>query len=488
MAGAWTSHQEEQTFRALEATMGAQELANAGRTLERLRRRFVGRSLGTVSMLLPFSGGKDSAWALAYARVVQLLALKEDQTAFHLHVLIVRHPGMSSGAVGNIIRALNALGIPSAPLASVHVRTPAGQPSSLGRLATDRVEEAVRQEILVSGHLSRGGGRETFCYSCNFHLAGAILHLVRELEGRLDLLVTGDSIPELRSYRSWVRRCLEEPPESVQGRKNCNGSGLLESTTRLAKLFYEGMFGPAARWMPQSRSFFDGLPSSLAFPDCFSLFQDTEYEFGTHRSFLESHLGFQLVGDDLHFTESDCCAPTIMAHLRGLRAELLGHSYKAGVTEYVGFATRLMEEKKFPEGLIHGVRENYNRASEIERLRARSEELAKTYFDLEPDQMTGIVASPITDGCARTDSFLRMLGQTQSIEDDATAGAGATRLSRRLGLEDWAADLLRRLPSLSLDGASRGEPASLEAIRFHDPHAARAEDDSTVAGALITGR
>ena len=70
-------------------------------------------------------------------------------------------------------------------------------------------------------------------------------------------------------------------------------------------------------------------------PLFFNIYQDTAYEAGAHWALLTEFMHFRFDELMFSFSESDCGNPTLMAHIRGLRAEtLLQRSYAEGIREY----------------------------------------------------------------------------------------------------------------------------------------------------------
>jgi hypothetical protein len=160
----------------------------------------------------------------------------------------------------------------------------------------------------------------------------------------------------------------------------------------------------------------------------------------------------------------------------------------AGVREYVSFATGLMEKKCIPEDLIEHTRELYRSDEGIERQRARAEEMARRCLDLAPHQLLGMVVSPLTDHGARQSLYLRIRDNVPRLAHVSERSTESAPVASELGLENWAANLLGRRRSLSIDGDVFGTDCVLEKLRLLDPHSYRIEDKVAVAGTYISGR
>ncbi|MFY9822527.1 MAG: hypothetical protein WAM82_14170 [Thermoanaerobaculia bacterium] len=201
----------------LSAAAGEPVRQQAERSLERLATRCGGRPLESLKVLLPFGGGKDSAYTLAYVRLMQLLHQERAGRTFQVHVLLMIHPGVPAGVFENIDNVFRALEVEGDPNLRVFATALHGEPVALcpGAIRSDHLE-VFRQEVLIAGHLSQGNGRETFCYSCNFLLMNAISRYVVSQGGAIDFVITGDSAREAVGYWRWVPAIARQAPFNVQ--------------------------------------------------------------------------------------------------------------------------------------------------------------------------------------------------------------------------------------------------------------------------------
>lgn len=236
-------------------------------------------------------------------------------------------------------------------------------------------------------------------------------------------------------------------------------------------------------------------------PVFFNIYQDTRYDSGDHWRLLTEFLGFDFDELMFSFSESDCGNPTLMAHIRGLRAEtLLGRSYVEGVREYVNFAIGLMRQKDFPPSLIAEMEARYRNKSSIDRQRARAATFAKEAFNLSTEQIICMIYSPFTE-------FGKNLERYLSQQEIALSAAEVHAL---LGCNDYACPMLKekleKLSGLSLEQlrqcygnclvVSLLEPKAhdpLSKILQRDPHKAVIEvaNNYSVSGRaieIISGR
>nr|MBA2817909.1 hypothetical protein [Candidatus Pantoea persica] len=251
--------------------------------------------------------------------------------------------------------------------------------------------EAVRQQnrndVLMNGHRFRADARSTFCNACNLSMVNSF-GLAAYYDGGVDVIITGDSPQEQTAYVAWARyrsRLFSAPAaEKGQGFR-----GFLQTLDGVAERYSTAIHGarrvtPAHRIMHQlSRD-----------PLFFNIYQDTAYEAGAHWALLHDFMRFRFRFDALmfSFSESDCGNPTLMAHIRGLRAEtLLQRSYGKGVREYVRFAIGLMAQKYFPAPLIDKMAARYHDEAAIQRQRAAR--FAQEAFGLSEAQLVYMIYS-----------------------------------------------------------------------------------------------
>jgi hypothetical protein len=219
----------------------------------------------------------------------------------------------------------------------------------------------------------------------------------------VDVIVTGDSPQEQRSYYIWMSRLAR----SLKLRPKITGrqpfGRFLQMFDGVSRAYVTEIHGADP---PQTSPGLElsRLPDALTF---FSIYEDTDYTSGAHWDFLTSYLGF--VFDDMafSFTESDCGNPGLMAHLRGLKAELrYGRSYEAGLAEYVEFAIGLMGKKDFPEHLIESIRDRYAGADGVRRMREAMDSYARVSHRLTEEQLVCMVFAPFVGQGADLDAYL----------------------------------------------------------------------------------
>ena len=362
-----------------------------------------GRGLAGSTVMVAYGGGKDSSYALAFVRGMQLSLSQIYGDTFRLRVVTIRHAGMPSAVMENIDRVYRALEVIDDQRCELLLIDDGVVVPYKPNLPLPRsVVERGRADILMSGHRAAGDGRPTFCNACNLNMVRGFAIAAGYGSG-VDVIVTGDSPEEQRSYYVWMSRLarnLKVRPKSTNRQPFGRFLEMFHGVSHAYLTDIHGVGSPGASPGPE----LGALPGGVTF---FSIYADTEYKSEAHWDFLTSYLGFAF--DDLafSFTESDCGNPGLMAHLRGLKAELrYGRSYEVGLAEYVDFAIELMRKKDFPEHLIEFIRRRYADADDKRRMREAMDSYARVAHQLTEEQLVCMVFAPFVGQGAALDAYL----------------------------------------------------------------------------------
>lgn len=360
-------------------------------------------------VMVAYGGGKDSSYTLAFVRAMQLILHRVYGVTFRLRVATNRHAGMPQAVLDNIDRAYQALRLvedPSCELLLIDGNEVT--PFSAQAPQREAVVRRNRLDILMTGHRTFADGRPTFCNACNLSVVNSF-GLAAAYGDGADLIITGDSLEEQRTYVVWVNRLgrrLAQPtdPAPAVRAKTSGISRLLSVVDGIAQAYFTDIHGPDASDLIAERRVAADVPERLKF---FSIYADTAYAAGDHLELLTGFLGFQF--DDLafSFTESDCGNPALMAHLRGLKCErVYERSYTEGMREYVSFALGLMRTKDYPADLIDLMRARYEGPDAIDRMRQAAAGYALRTFGLDEEQLVCMVYSPFAGQGAGLNRFL----------------------------------------------------------------------------------
>lgn len=345
-------------------------------------------------VLVAYGGGKDSSYTLAFVRMMQLTLFMERGNTFQTRVATNRHAGMPVAVMENIDRVYSALELyPDPDVETLLIDGNEVNPFDLCRPLPRYLAERNRQDILMSGHLTRAHARPTFCNACNLSMVNSFGVAASYGDG-VDVIITGDSPREQRAYTVWVSRLnrqLNNKPSHENGFK-----GFLDTMSKISRSYFEEIYGKKAGDEINARQISSG--KFVREPSFFSIYNDTGYSAGEHWELLTDYLQFKF--DDLafSFSESDCANPGLMAHLRGLKCErLYGRSYFEGIQEYAKFGIDLMEKKQFPPFLIDAMKQRYNDREAIDRTREKITDFALLSFGITEEQLICMVYAPFTE-------------------------------------------------------------------------------------------
>lgn len=389
---------------ALRKALGTDIQTAAERTLARLREILPKAEDAPAVVLVPFGGGKDSSFVVALTRHLQLELKAATGTTFTLRVATNYQAGMAVGVTPNIDRVYTALGLYDDP--TVELLAVAGdrvEPFHPRYVIPPEVLAFNRLGVLMNGHRTAGANRAMFCNSCNFSMVKSFDLALRHDGRPAAVVITGDSRVERRKYYRAIARMAQERGVPTPARHGHGFAGFLRTTGELAVDYNADLFGSDDAEASRYRT----SGAAVGSPTFFSLFEDLEYAAGAHWELLTGFLGFQFHELAFSFTESDCANPTLMCHLRGLKAERLWkRTYAEGVAEYVAFALDMMRRKQFPPQLIREMEERYGDPVAVERTRAVASEYATNVFGLSEDHLVCLLFAPFTGGAQNLFRYL----------------------------------------------------------------------------------
>lgn len=488
-------------LRKLRDAMSETDTAGAQRAASRLESDLDGR-LGDTVVFVAYGGGKDSSYTLAFVRAVQLILFERLGTTFTLRAATNRHAGMPAAVMANIDRAYRALGIPQDPACEpLLVDGQDVKPFGPNEPLPPEVTARNRLDLLMTGHRTFGEARPTFCNACNMSMVKAF-GLAAAYGRPADVIVTGDSTTEQRSYLVWARRLARRVAGAAARPPAPGFTGFLESADTIAHAYFADLYGPDAEAQIAERRIPRGGSAELRF---FSIFDDTDYSAKRHWPLLRDLLGFRFDEIAFSFTESDCGNPTLMAHLRGLKCErLYGRAYAEGLAEYSSFAESLMVRKEIPAVLIEMMRERYRGPEAPGRMRAVANAFAQEAYGLGEEQLVCMVYSPFADGGQRLGEYLRReqpdLADREKVARALLEGAEPAderereveaRLIGCSGLDPRWMRTLYGSRSVSFPADGEG-PGLIGAMLAGDPHKAVITTRHTPGGVLVrevvTGR
>lgn len=392
-------------FENLIHQLDKKTLGNLKNTYKRLKEENKKENINDLKILLPFGGGKDSAWVLFYVRMLQYFSFKEFGDTFKLKVFILTHPGVTKGVYKNINSVFNSLKISKDSNVQVIAVTLGNKEVELDVDSFD--EETMnfyRIDTLLSSHKSQGNGRETFCNTCNLSIMNSITRQVMKHD--VDLVITGDSKKEIVQYMKWVNDTSKSFKLNELSKKEANWVGVFNKLSEINNNFFEEHLD-VPKMSDTHPYFYPNLNKGKTQPKYFSIFKETNYEFWMHDKYITEVIGFELYSDGFNFSESDCGNPRIMLYLRGVYEEFVGGGYISGVKNYLKLTTYLMNKKQFNDEMMDYNLNRYSTDYKILLEKEKIEGEAFNMFGILPLQWKCSVASPFTNNSKNLEKFLK---------------------------------------------------------------------------------
>jgi len=385
--------------------------------------------IASFKVLVPFSGGKDSAYTVALLRAAQLSIAGRSPATFNLRVATMRHAGMTPAVMDNIHRTYCALFLHDDPrIELLLVEGDQVQMFEPDLPVSAAHRELNRSDMLVSGHVSAGDGRTTFCNSCYLGIAGFFARATGWGSG-VDAVVSGDPRKEQKQYVTWIMRLAPRSGYRFSDWGNQNFNGMLKIIDGIGQAYHQELYGegddPSATFpRPYIGANKAAVPTFISIADLIpSGIED-------HWKLLTDFLGFRFEDLAFSFSESDCANPLLMAHMRGLKVQYVqGRSYAEGIAEYLQLAKVLMRRKGMPQRLIDQALGAYQGEEKINARRTLAAEFAQQGYGLSEAQLICLMFSPFVDEGRELEAFLRRChpGMLVAIPDlhKALQGHGA---------------------------------------------------------------
>ena len=354
----------------------------------------------------------------------------------------------------------------------------------------DSVKTRNRTDVLMNGHRFQADARSTFCNACNLSMVNSF-GIAAHYKSGVDIIITGDSTEEQAAYFAWVRHLSRG--FGVNQLDKAKGFGtFLKTLDSVAERYFSNLYGEH-EILSEHRVTFD-IPCDPIF---FNIYRDTSYQSGQHWELLTEFLGFKFDKLMFSFSESDCGNPTLMAHLRGLRSEvLLGKGYEAGVKQYSEFAIGLMKKKAFPPELINMILNRYATSTAIKRQRKLAEKYAMDSFKLNTTNLICMIYSPFTQGGKNLINYLReqkidcaALNIHSALSDESESMTDTCLLLERLSgltMKNLRYCYNKNLVPSILEKQEIKDPMSL--VLRHDPHKAVVQIENGASQEIISGR
>jgi hypothetical protein len=360
--------------------------------------------IGSYKVMVAFGGGKDSAYTVAFLRAAQLSIAGRSPATFNLRISTLRHAGVTPAVMGNIHRCYSSLFVYDDPRVEVlMVDQQQVRPFRFDAPFSTAGRERNRSDMLLTGHMTAGDARATFCNSCYLGLADFFGRAACWGTG-IDALVSGDSRKEQKQYAAWAMRLAQGLELPGADWRNQSFNGVLKTLNGVGHAYYRELYEDSPEPVLRTPAY----PNKAIVPAFITIFDLVSCKAEDHWILLTEFLQFQFDDLTFNFSESDCANPLLMAHMRGLQAYYVrGRSYQEGIAEYLKLAKSLMRSKQMPERLIEQAMAAYDSPLKIETRRGLATAYAQEAFGLNDAQLVCLLFAPFVDAGHSLEAFLR---------------------------------------------------------------------------------
>jgi len=365
------------------------------------------REVNDLDVLLAYGGGKDSTLVLLFLKYVQELFLRKSRSPFKLHILVHVHPGMGRSVLENIYNVFRKLGLDTDTYVDIAFKSK-GMNLDVKKfmneyfdsgtvLLNSMIKSVFRREVLLLGHLSRGLGRHTFCYTCNLDMVRTIIDYTYDKNGEIDFVVSGDSAGEQESHVRWLNTVfsfINKKTIDIKDRSYGTES-FFKDFIKLHNLF-ESCLGVSAKRR-------DADKQIGVYPELFKIYKYVDLTLSPEFiSLLDRGLEFKFHEESFNFSETDCFYPAVMA----LMAEMRGEDDCARYLKaHINHVSEIMDSKRFPLHLTDAAKSKYNPNIEDDWKKKIMRYLSDM-LDIDEKKLKAVVYSPFIEGGRRLQDFL----------------------------------------------------------------------------------
>jgi len=360
-----------------------------------------------LDILLAYGGGKDSTMVLVFLRYVQELFLRDSVTPFKLHILIHVHPGMREDVLRNIHNIFRKLELNDDKNVKIIFESKGSvldakrfinedfNPSLVS--IPEEIKRRFRRELLLLGHMTRGLGRHTFCYTCNIDMVMSIINYTVGERGEIDLIVTGDSKKELSDYTRWLNTISSSGEKGAADTKRAANTvrSFFRDFIKLKTLF--------KNYLGVDDAVNDTVRGIQRYPELFNIHDYVNFSLDNFGGLLENYLGFSFNGQSVNFSETDCLYPAVMAYLAYERGGVeKGAAY---LEQHIAHVIGLMVEKGFPDHFVQKEKDLFETGVKADKL-ANIKQFFSSEFGIDDKKLKALVYSPFLNNAERLQAFL----------------------------------------------------------------------------------
>jgi len=450
--------------------------------------------INDINILLAYGGGKDSTMLLTFLKYVQELFLKDSKNTFILHIVVHIHPGMTENVLRNIHNVFKKLELDE----DCNVKITFKSKSSLisakqfikddfdsGKvLIPEAVKNEFKRELLLLGHLSKGLGRHTFCYTCNIDMIMSIINYTLEQRGKIDYIVTGDSTKEQELYINWLKPIFRLNNSKSFEQNSYNSKSFFDDFIALQNLF-RNYIGVGNNKAGNDRKI-------TKFPEILDVHRHVNFSIASSfKGMLEDELGFSFQNDSFNFSETDCFYPSIMAHMAGLKGEEK-NNYATYLKLHIDHVSEIMYNKGFPPDLIKQGLKDYIPDISSDK-RDQIEKFLLNKFGIDENKLKALIYSPFLDNGKNLQLFIDKykIDLDSTVIIDYVKSGNSTNEDEKgkidAFIENWIGLSTKDIKKVMSYSEKPSDTDLLEIIAKNDPYVKEITADD-IGSIVISGR
>ena len=360
--------------------------------------------IGDYKVLAIQSGSRDSCYTLALLRAAQLSIAGRAPATFRLRVATLRLNGDSSTALENIHRSHSALFLYDDPRVEV-LMVEHREVLPFNHLApiSEAGREFNRLNLLMVGHRRIWNGPLDL-WDDGYLATGEFYGQIARWDSGVDALLSSDGPRQQKRFIEGLRRAAAKAGLRPSNHHEPGYEGLFSLLDELGSDSYRRLYpeDDRAAWRPAER--FEACRRTTYIDIHDLLVTNLEERW----PLLTEFLGFQPDELSAQLRDNDYVSLPVCAHLQGLQACFVhGHSYEAGVADYLQWALVMMRRKQLPQRLGEQAVAAFGNPATSAEQRARAVAEVQKSLGLSEAQLVCLLFAPFGDSGAALERFLR---------------------------------------------------------------------------------
>lgn len=360
--------------------------------------------IGDYKVLAIQSGSRDSCYTLALLRAAQLTIASRAPATFQLRVASLRLNGASEMALENIHRSYSALFLYDDPRVEVlMVDNREVLPFNHHTPISDAGREANRLNLLMVGHRRVWNGPIDL-WDDGYLATGEFYGQIARWDRGVDALISGDTPRQQKQFLDGLIRAAAKAGLATSTHLATGFEALFALLDELGSDCYRGFYAGHEQSIWRPAEHFEACRRTTYIDVQDMLVSNLEERW----PLLTEFLGFQPDELAAQLSDNDYASLSICAHVRGLRACFVhGHSYEAGIAEYLQRALVMMRRQRLPERLCEQAVAAFGHPAAVAGQRAMATVEAQKHLGLSEAQLVCLLFAPFIDKGAGLERFLR---------------------------------------------------------------------------------